>query len=136
MRLITFPLLVLRALAGPFPWLVGSAYDTYTLFDYLYHVLQFALFLIYVVKRKTILKRINILTYAGVLFWVIGFIAGGVHTAYLALAFPFVIPQVLDTETSLLKYFLISAVCFVISNIIYISLGLVGSGFVIGTTGY
>jgi hypothetical protein len=135
-RLLTSPLLLLRALAGPFPWFVGSKYNTHVLFDYLYHVFQFAIFSIYVLRWRQIKSRINILTYSAAIFWVFGFIAGGVHTAYLAVGTPFVLPSVLDTGANIWKYILISAVCFLVANVVYISLGLAGSGLVLGTTGY
>ena len=135
-RLLMSPLLLLRALAGPFPWFVGSKYDTAVLFDYIFHVFQFAVFLIYVAKWRIIKSRITLLTYAAAIFWVFGFIAGGVHTSYLAVSAPFVLPPVLDTGASFWKYLLVSVLCFVIGNVAYISLGLVGSGYVLGTTGY
>ena len=135
-RLLVMPLLVLRALAGPFPWFVGSGYDTYVLFDYFYHVFQFALFLMFVLNWRQIMSRVTILTYSGAVFWVAGFIAGGVHTAYLALAAPFLVPQAIGTGASLWKFLAISAVCFAIANVVYVSLGLTGSGLVLGVTGY
>jgi len=135
-RLMTSPLLVLRALAGPFPWFVGSKYDPYVLFDYLFHVFQFAIFLIYIRKWRSIMSNINILTYSAAIFWFFGFIAGGVHTAYLVVATPFVLPPVLNTGATLWKYVLLSALFFAAANVLYVSVGLVGSGLVLGTTGY
>ena len=135
-RFILLPLLALRALAGPFPWFVGAKFELPVIFDYLFHVLQFAVFLMYVINWRSILSRVNILTYSAALFWVLAFVSGGVHTAYLAVAFPFVLPPVLNTGGSLGKNLLISSVCFLVGNLAYISLGLVGSGLVLGTTGY
>jgi len=135
-RLLTSPLLVLRALAGPFPWFFGGNYSSYLLCDYLYHVFQFAMFLIIVKKWKVIVARLNILTYSAVFFWVSAFIAGGVHTAYLAVAAPFMLPPVLDTGANIWKYLVISAVCFIVANVVYVSAGFTGSGLVLGVTGY
>lgn len=135
-RIVLVPLLVLRGLAGPFPWFVGSRFTPYVVFDYLFHLLQFALFLIYVANFRSIVARANILTYAAALFWVIGFISGGVHTAYLAVAFPFVVAPVLATGSKFWKYLAFSAVCFVLANMFYVAAGLTGSGMVMGTTGY
>jgi hypothetical protein len=135
-RLLTSPLLVLRALAGPFPWFVGSKYDTYVLFDYLYHVFQFAIFLIYVFNWRLVNSRITILTFSAATFWVFGFLGGGVHTAYLVVAAPFVLPPVLNAQAAMGKYLLISFICFALANAFYVSTGLVGSGYILGTTGY
>jgi hypothetical protein len=135
-RVTLVPLLILRALAGPFPWFVGSKFDLYVLCDYLFHLLQFAVFLIYVMNWRSILGRINILTYSAMIFWVMAFIAGGVHTAYLAVAFPFVLPPILSTGASVWKYALISAACFLLGNVLWLSFGLGGSGLVLRTTGY
>jgi hypothetical protein len=135
-RIILVPLLILRALAGPFPWFFGGNFDLYNLCDYAFHLLQFAVFLIYAVHWRSILKRMNILHYAAAIFWVMAFIAGGVHTAYLAVAFPFVLPPILSTGTSVWKYAVISAACFVLGNVLWLSFGLGGSGLVLRTTGY
>ena len=135
-RVVLVPLLVLRALAGPFPWFNGGQVNPYVVFDYLFHLVQFALFLIYLVHWRIILSRANILTYSAAIFWFMAFISGGVHTAYLAVAFPFLLPPVLDTGASLGKYLLFSGAGFLVANVLWISFGLAGSGLVLGTTGY
>lgn len=136
LRILTFPLLVLRALAGPFPWFVGSSFNFYVFFDYIYHVLQLSIFLILIVNFKRIIQRANILFYTGVIFWLIGVYAIGVHTAYLAVGFPFVLPAILSTDSNLFKYFFISAMCFIFFNAGYILLNLTGSGLIMNITGY
>jgi hypothetical protein len=135
-RLLVSPLLLLRALAGPFPWFVGSKFNLFVIFDYLFHVFQFALFLIFIIKWRMILSRINILTYSAAIFWLFGFIAGGVHTAYLAVAAPFILPPILDTGANIWKFILISAFFFIVANVLYVSVGLTGSGLILDTTGY
>lgn len=135
-RVIMLPLLVLRALAGPFPWFVGGKFDPYVLCDYLFHVLQFAVFLAYLRNWRQILWRTTLLTYSAAIFWGVGLIAGGVHTAYLAVAFPFVLPVVLDSGARLRGYLQVSAAFFALANVAYVALGLSGSGLVLGTTGY
>jgi hypothetical protein len=137
-RLLTLPLLILRALAGPFPWFlgVGKYFTYYNLFDYLYHVVQFAMFLIFIANYRYILARANTLIFAAAIFWVLGFIAGGVHTSYLAVASPFAVSPILNTGANVWKYVLISAICFILANVVYVSMGLAGSGLVLGTTGY
>jgi hypothetical protein len=137
-RLLMMPLLFLRALAGPFPWFlgVGKYFTYYNVFDYLYHVVQFAMFLVCVANFRFILARINTLFFAALVFWSLGFMAGGVHTSYLAVASPFALPLILSTGANIWKFVLISFIWFVFANILYISAGLAGSGLVIGTTGY
>jgi hypothetical protein len=137
-RLLTLPLLFLRALAGPFPWFigVGKYFTLYNVFDYLYHVVQFALFLIFVANYRIILSRTNTLVFAAAVFWVMGFIAGGVHTSYLAVAYPFAVPPILSSRANVWKYVLISFVCFIVGNVLWIGFGLSGSGTVMNITGY
>ena len=133
-RLAILPLQLLRALAGPFPW--QNLDSTYVLFDYAFHVVQFAVFMIVVMRWRQIMKNVNILTYSAASFWFCALISGGVHTAYLAVAFPFIMPAVLDTGASFGRYLLVSIMCFAVANIAYVSVGLVGSGLVLKVTGY
>jgi hypothetical protein len=137
-RLATLPLLFLRALAGPFPWFVGIGkyFTPYNLFDYLYHVVQLSIVLMFFAIFRRVLARTNTLVCAAGVFWVMGFIAGGVHTSYLAVAAPFALPPVLEAGASVRKYLAISVVCFLAANVLWITLGLAGSGLVMGVTGY
>lgn len=135
-RIVLIPLLVLRALAGPFPWFVGGKFDMYVLCDYFFHVFQFAIFLIFAVKWRSILSRVNIMTYSAAIFWVMAFITGGIHTAYLAVAAPFILPPVLNTGSKLWIFMLISAGAFLLGNVAYVAFGLVGSGLILDITGY
>jgi hypothetical protein len=133
-RILLVPLLALRALAGPFPWSLGNGPSV--MFDYAFHVLQFAVFLVMVGKWRSLPGNLNLLSYAAGLYWVVSFLAGGVHTAYVAVAFPFLLPAVLSTGVSLGKPLLASLACFAVANVVYIALGLAGSGLVLGVTGY
>ena len=137
-RLLTLPLLFLRALAGPFPWFygVGQYFTYYNVFDYLYHVAQFAMFLMFVANYRLILAGPKTLIFAAAVYWVMGFMSGGVHTSYLAVAAPFALPPILSAGASVKTYVLISAVCFVVANVLYVTMGLAGSGLVLGVTGY
>lgn len=132
-RLLVSPLLVLRALAGPFPWFFEEN-SGLRLFDYLFHVMQLGVFLICVTNFRRI--GFNLLTYSAAIFWTLGFMGGGVHTAYLAVAYPFVLPSVLNTGASLPRYLLISGALFVVANTAYILSGLSGSGLIMNLTGY
>ncbi len=135
-RLLVFPLLILRALAGPFPWFFTEVFDLYTVFDYAFHVFQLAILIILVLNWRAVLARANILTYCAMVFWGIAVLAGGVHTAYLAVAAPFCIPLAVNTEYKLWKFLVFAASLFIAFNFLYYLSGLQGSHWIMGITGY
>lgn len=135
-RILFFPLLVLRGVVGPFPWFVGARFNLYVLCDYLFHVLQLAVIFKLVRNLREITGRLNMMSYATVVFWASGCLALGVHTAYLAVAFPFLAPNAFEGKGKLRYYLPLSLVLFAIVNLTYVTLGLSGSGLVTGTTGY
>lgn len=50
--------------------------------------------------------------------------AGGVHTDYLAVAFPFITPFVISVQKNIFIYIIVSFICFLIANLLWIFLDL------------
>lgn len=143
-KIIYFPLLVFRALAGPFPWF-GGDFWLYTFFDYLYHAFQLAILFQIALgiklsnqKFKNIInpKNWQPLPAVGVSIWTFGVFASGVHTAYLALAIPFLLPSVFVNSKYFGLSFVASISLFLTASIIYKALGLEGQGSILNITGY
>ena len=136
LRLLVFPLLILRALAGPFPWFFTEVFDLYTLFDYAFHVFQLAILIIFVLNWRAVIAHTNILTYSALVFGGLAVMAGGVHTAYLAVAAPFCIPLAINTEYKLWKFLVFAALIFTVFNFLYYLTDLQGSHWILDITGY
>lgn len=134
-RIFSLPLLFLRALAGPFPWF-SSSFNYYTIFDYLYHVFQLAVLLVIINRWRDCLKNFDLLVLSGACFWLFALVAHGVHTAYLAVAIPFLLPMVFSSCQNFKKYLLMSFLIFCFLNTLYLLSGLHGSGFIMKATGY
>lgn len=134
-RLMVLPLLVIRALAGPFPWF-GSNFELYIIFDYLYHVIQLAVFIMLIKNYRFILTNLNLLFFVSSAIWFSGIIAWGVHTAYLAVAMPFLLPVVLAGNDRSWPSIVVSIMIFISGNAIYFISGLHGSGMLMNATGY
>ena len=134
-RLLKSPLLLIRALIGPFPWLSGN-FDLFCLFDYSFHVFQTSLLFSFIERRKVKRFRLDALVVTGLAMWIIGVMATGVHTAYIAIAIPFLLPAILEVRSNILKWLGISFILFLLLNTVYVLLGLQGSGIIMKATGY
>lgn len=134
-RLISFPLLFLRALAGPFPWKFGVE-NSYLFFDYFYHVLQFAIFIIVIKKYQLLRLIVSPIFITFFLFWFMGLMAIGVHTAYLAMGLPFLILITPIRTRELSKYFLLTLFVFILISFLYSISGFYGQGLIMNSTGY
>jgi hypothetical protein len=137
-RLVHLPLLLLRAVFGG-PW--GFSDETgkplhYEAFDYVYHVLQLGVLLAVVGQRKQWLRSLDAASFFGLLVWCIGAVAVGVHTAYLAVALPFVLPALFDRARNLGRFLFMSGLIFISANAAYWLLGLRGAGLILKETGY
>ena len=130
-RVITIPLLIIRGIAGPFPWV-----DIDDLFNYAFHVFQLAIFIVIGSNYKNIRKNDGFLFLTAVFFLLIGILAVGVHTAYLAVAMPFLLPIAFSMKKNINLYICISLAFFIVFNILYLASGLHGNGILLGTTGY
>ena len=139
-RVLSFPLLLIRALVGPFPWgmFVGASFEEigYSLFDYMYHVLQLGLLVMLVRNIKQIRHKVDLLVILWLGIWIAGVLARGVHTAYLAVAAPFIMPVVFESETRIGASLLLALGIFIFLNAVYVLSGWWGGGFLIGLTGY
>jgi hypothetical protein len=135
-RLASIPLLILRGIAGPFPWTEWSGNIELTSFyDYAFHVCQLAAFLVLARNWRSVIQKVDVLLFSAVLLWVMGIIASGVHTAYLAVAMPFYLPAVFSTKDRLGVKLIISLAIFVGANAFFMLSGLHGSGLITNTTG-
>lgn len=140
-RILTFPILLLRAILGPFPWFlsVGEYEDSiqYKIFDYAYHVLQFAVLIVLVRNwRICLLDNTNLLVLAFLGIWTLGVIAPGVHTAYLAVGLPFILPAIFERQIVFHRYLYVALTFFVSANVLFVLSGLSGSGLSQVITGY
>lgn len=136
-RIEQFPLLAIRAVAGPFPWGADSLSEAlWRLPDYAYHVLQLGCLLFIARYYKQLLRGWDSLLAIAALVWGIGTVAIGVHTAYLAVAMPFALPFIFGTNKSLKPYILAALLVFIFANALYLLLGLQGTAPISGITGY
>lgn len=139
-RIMNFPFLLLRAIFGPFPWFASGTTSQsaieFRLFDYAYHVLQLAFLIVVASNWRAIFQKLDILILTFFGLWFVGIVAHGVHTAYLAVALPFIFPFVFEIAKNMKNYIFISSVFFLLANIIYVASGLAGRGLIIGITGY
>jgi hypothetical protein len=136
-RALVLPLLVLRGVAGPFPWIqMDGTYDFDHLFDHAYHVFQLALFFTVVRHIREILRNLNVLLLVASSLWLIAIMASGVHTAYIAIAVPFAFPAIFEAERRFGWQIVISVGIFIIANLLYVAIGLHGAGAVLNRTGY
>lgn len=134
-RIISFPLLVLRGLAGPFPWQYNYE-NSFVFFDYFYHVFQFSVMLLFLKYSKISSKIVNPVFLTFFLFWFLGTMAIGVHTAYLAVSLPFLILITPLRMIELSKYFIVILFIFIIVSLLYSISGFYGRGLIIKSTGY
>lgn len=135
-RIVEIPLLFIRAVMGPFPWIIQTEFDIYTCFDYAFHVFQFAIFIVVFKYVKYFFFEVDIMFIYGVALWCLGLVATGVHTAYLAVGIPFILPKVFSVKKNISSELAISAAVFVFLNSVYILSGLQGSGLLMNMTGY
>lgn len=136
-RMFVMPLLFIRAIAGPFPW--GSneySLILYVMFDYAFHVLQLAVLYVTAKHWRTYIMKLNVMTVAASILFVTGVIAPGVHTAYLAVALPFIMPFIFETGEAIRFKVVVSAIVFLAINAAYYLSGLHGGGWIIRQTGY
>ncbi|WP_136514300.1 hypothetical protein [Geomonas edaphica] len=136
-RFATIPLLIVRGIAGPFPWINPSGSFEMDYFpDYIFHVCQLAVLLVLMRNWRSILLNSDVLILNSIMLWFIGVLAVGVHTAYLAVAMPFILPVTFKANDHLWTKFIISLFLFIGGNALYLLTGLQGSGLLIKTTGY
>lgn len=137
-RLISLPLLLLRAIFGPFPWLQldSSILSWERISDYGFHVLQLAAFLVVLAKPRSFAKSINPMTLAFAFFFVFAILAPGIHTSYLAISLPFLLPYAITLANGFHRYVALSLVIFLVANALYFAIGLSGLGLVMEITGY
>lgn len=139
-RIYTLPLLIIRGIAGPFPW-VNTDMDIIwvhrdAMFDYAFHVFQLAIFLIIASRWEYASNKDDFLFLTAILFWLTGIIAAGVHTAYIVVAMPFILPIAFELNKEIGLYIFTSLGLFIVFNVLYLSSGLHGSSVLIGVTGY
>jgi hypothetical protein len=139
-RLLFMPLLILRAIIGPFPWFgVADAEGIarfIPMFDYGFHVIQLAVLVILACNRREFWSGLDICRAAFILIALAAVVAPGVHTAYLAVGLPFLFPFLMSLRISFAKYILGALSAFVIINALYVVLGLRGIGIAQEYTGY
>ena len=139
-RILTLPLLSIRGIAGPFPWVnkdmifIGAHKDT--MFDYAFHVFQLAIFLIIGSRWKNISYKDDFLFLTAIIFWLTGIIATGVHTAYVVVAMPFFLPIAFELNKKFGLYIFTSLGLFIAFNALYLFSELSGSRVLQGITGY
>jgi hypothetical protein len=135
-RIIDIPLLLIRAIMGPFPWDIQSRFDFYTCFDYIFHVFQLGIFFVVFRNIRRFLNEIDIMCFFGIAIWIIGLVATGVHTAYLAAGIPFILPKVFSIKSKIIPELILASFIFIFLNCLYELSGLHGSGFLMKMTGY
>ena len=139
-RIYTLPLLIIRGIAGPFPW-VNTDIDFIwahrdAMFDYAFHVFQLAIFIVIASRWEYASNKDDFLFLTAILFWLTGIIATGVHTAYIVIAMPFILPIAFELNKNIGVYIFTSLGLFIVFNVLYLSSGLNGSSVLIGVTGY
>lgn len=132
-KIVIVPLQLLRAIIGPFPW--TDDFWGYRMFDHLFHVFQLSMIIAFFINLRYI-KTNNYLIIFFLSFFSVAIFAEGVHTAYLAVSLPFLIPMSYTNSINFMKYTLVSLTVFVLLNLIYLISGLHGSGIILKTTGY
>lgn len=139
----TFPLRILRALAGPFPWyqvFMGVDGVEYMPLDFLQAVYNLALIWLSVplVKKMWIDSgQIELGFLVCAMVFLSAAQAVGVHLGYVSIGMVFLIPII--SSLSPAKWYRTFYLCFVgflIANLGYAVLGFAGSGLVMGITGY
>ena len=135
-RLINIPFLIIRAISGPFPWFSNDGKYYYVIFDYLFHVFQLALIMSVGKNNKYYIKEIDAMFLFGLAIWFMAVVATGVHTAYLAIGIPFMLPKILSIKSNITIELISSFCIFVALNCLYLLSGLHGSGSVMNVTGY
>jgi hypothetical protein len=140
---LQFPLRILRALAGPFPWFqifMGVDGAEFMLPDFLQAVYNLTLLILVIplaFKMWKDSKRIEPCMLFALLLYVMAIQATGVHIAYLSIGIVLLIPMVCQVSAARwLRTFSACFYCFLFANILYWILGLSGSGIIMNITGY
>jgi len=137
-----FPLRIVRAIAGPFPWFqlfMGVDGAEYMPVDFIQAVYNLALIILVVpiaIKKwkETGLDPSFVLS---ALLFITAAQAVGVHISYVSIGMVLLLPLVCRVPTAKWhKTFFLCLLGFIIANTAYWLLGLAGSGVVQGLTGY
>lgn len=130
------PVRILRGIVGPFPWnqyiqqVTGYEYQPA---DYLQHVLNLTIFccaLPLAWKLFRAERKLDLCMILGLGFFLMGVVATGVHSAYVSLGMPLLLPLAVRVgRHEFFKVLMISIMIFLSANLIYVGLGLQGSNF-------
>lgn len=137
-RMLYLPILLVRAILGPFPWFnEHSPMEFWTrILEFAFHTLQLAVFLVIAQNYRRFFHAPDLHVYAFLLFFGTSMLAPGIHTAYLAVGLPFIFARVFSLVRSFPLY-VISALClFLIFNVLFYQAGLSGQGLSQEFTGY
>lgn len=137
-RLIYLPILVMRAILGPFPWFdkLDQVMFWDRILDYAYHVLQLAVFLGIARHFRNFFSAPDMNIHAFVVFLGLAMLAPGIHTAYLAVSLPFAFARIFFVVRNLPGYLLVSLLLFLLFNVLFYLLGFSGIGISQSITGY
>ena len=137
-RIVFLPILLVRAILGPFPWFNELAPPMFwsRIFDYAFHVLQFAVLLGIAQHYRRFFRTPDISVYAFLLFFGTAMMAPGIHTAYLSVGLPFAFARIFSLTRNFSMYLIASFFFFMAFNVLFFVLGFSGAGFSQSITGY
>ena len=141
-KFIYLPLRALRAVMGPFPW--WQIFDRPDGYEYMPADLAQAVFNVAVMviiipecwrqwKRR---RSIDPPLLFGMLFWIGGIVATGVHMAYVSAGIVLLLPIACKGRISWPRAFLFSGSFFFVTNLVYWLTGIYRTGSIMGITGY
>lgn len=142
-NVLLFPLRLLRALMGPFPWyqvFLGVDGWIYMPIDFVQTVYNIAIYILAIPLAFAAWKRnssVNPVFFIWALLFATGIQAIGVHQGYISIGVVFLVPLIKDIKVG--RYASVFFGCFgvfVSMNLLYWMLGLTGSGVLMGITGY
>lgn len=137
-RVVFLPILMLRAVLGPFPWFTELEPHMYwmRIFDYAFHTIQLA-FLICIARNfRHFFHASDLGVYAFLLFFLSSLLAPGIHTAYLSIGLPFIFARIFSLVRDFWRYLLGSLMAFSLFNSLFFILGFSGMGISQSISGY
>lgn len=143
-RILLLPFRLLRAVIGPFPWF--QVFDDppppgveFMPIEFLQVIFNLSLLLVAVPRIWRRFKKYNTVNLAvpfGILLFISGAFATGVHLTYITIGLIFLLPEASSAKPTVwCRCFLYSTAFFILANEVYWILGLKGSGILRDASG-
>lgn len=125
--LYQIPIRILKAITGPFPWLqffqkpLGYEYQP---MEYLTSVFNLSIYIMvipYVIRKLKKSKKLDYCFFMGIMLIFLGLLAWDVHSAYISIGIPFLIPEFsrIYKRNKFIKSIFISFTLFILLHLVF-----------------